>query len=223
MATIQTDGATNVTNTSTKNDAGVMRHAGNINATQGAPGFTSKSLGDGRADLGGSIVASGNDTTTIYNNSSVTSFNMNRGAAQVQLVGQVNYDAATSNRNGFTLAGETHTVLRGGASDTGDRTGFHRIETVRTTATATAIREGRWVAFSGAFRNEGAVASTDGLWDNAANAAGGVDDDHAAKRSLGRPDQAGGEITMHHGRLGNPTNSNDNANFVYKAKHGTTS
>ena len=43
--TVQTDGTTAVSETSTKNDAGVIRHAGNIDSTQGARNMTSKDIG----------------------------------------------------------------------------------------------------------------------------------------------------------------------------------
>ena len=221
MASVQIDGsAVTNHNASTENNGGVIRHAGTVDATQGAPGITSKSLGDGDQQFACSVVNNSSDTDTPYGGSS---FGINQGHAQIQLVGNVNYDSSSANRNGLTVAGVSRTAMRGGASDVGDRTGFHKIETVRTTATATAIREGRWVAFSGAFRNEGAVASTDGLWDNDTGAAAAANADHAASGTLGRPDQHGGFITLHHGNLGSPTNATDDSRMVYKAKHGTTS
>jgi hypothetical protein len=228
MSTIQTDGTTGVTSTSTKNDAGIIRHAGTIDSTQGAPGFTSKSLGtlSNASNVHGSTVASGTDATRAVTGATPT-FGMNKADAQVRMVGQVNYDSTSSNRNAFTVAGESITVMRGGASDFGNRRNVHSIETVRTFHYSQAVRDGLWNEYGipGQLNNweSAPTANASGLWDNAADTVAAADDDHAAKSTLGRPDQTGGEITFHHGRLGKPTNSNDDGNLVYKAKHGTTS
>ena len=228
MSTIQTDGTTGVTSTSTKNDAGIIRHAGTIDSTQGAPGFTSKSLGtlSNASNVHGSTVASGTDATRAVTGATPT-FGMNKADAQVRMVGQVNYDSTSSNRNAFTVAGESITVMRGGASDFGNRRNVHSIETVRTFHYSQAVRDGLWNEYGipGQLNNweSAPTANASGLWDNAAGDVAAADDDHAAKSTLGRPDQTGGEITFHHGRLGKPTNSNDDGNLVYKAKHGTTS
>ncbi len=226
--TVQTDGTTAVSETSTKNDAGIIRHAGTIDSTNGARGMSSKDLGtlSRASDTYGSIVASGTDATRAVTGDSPT-FGMNKGDAQIRMVGQVNYDSSSSNRNAFTIAGASSTVMRGGASDFGQRRNVHSIETVRTFHYAEAVRDGLWNEYGipGQLNNwESAPAvEASGLWDNAANTAAAADDDHAARSTLGRPDQTGGEIAFHHGRLGKPTNSNDDGNLVYKAKHGTTS
>ena len=228
MSTVQTDGTTGVTSTSTKNDAGIIRHAGTIDSTQGAPGFTSKSLGtlSNASNVHGSTVASGTDATRAVTGDDPT-FGMNKADAQIRMVGQVNYDSTSSNRNAFTVAGESKTVMRGGASDFGQRRNVHSIETVRTFHYAQAVRDGLWNEYGipGQLNNweSAPTANASGLWDNAAGTVAAADDDHAAKSTLGRPDQTGGEIAFHHGRLGKPTNSNDDGNLVYKAKHGTTS
>tara|TARA_R110002051_G_scaffold322194_1_gene412016 strand:+ start:1326 stop:2018 length:693 start_codon:yes stop_codon:yes gene_type:complete len=230
MAIVQNDGASAVTGTSTKNDAGIIRHAGNIDSTQGAPGFTSKDLGtlSRSSDVHGSIVASGTDLERAFiGDAGVPGFNINRGDAQVRMVGKVDYDSTSSNRNGFTVANQSTTVMRGGASDFGDRRNVHSRETVNTFHRAQAVRDGLWNEYgiAGQLNNweSAPTANASGLWDNASNGVASTDDDHAARSTLGRPDQSGGEITFHHGRLGKPTNSGDDTNLVYKAKHGTTS
>ena len=228
MAIVQSDGSTAVTSTSSKNNAGIIRHAGTIDSTQGAPGFTSKDLGtlSNASNVHGSTVASGTDATRAVTGDDPT-FGMNKADAQIRMVGQVNYDSTSSNRNAFTVAGESKTVMRGGASDFGQRRNVHSIETVRTFHYAQAVRDGLWNEYGipGQLNNweSAPTANASGLWDNAASTVAAADDDHAAKSTLGRPDQTGGEITFHHGRLGKPTNSNDDGNLVYKAKHGTTS
>ena len=228
MATVQSDGSTAVTSTSSKNNAGIIRHAGTIDSTQGAPGFTSKSLGtlSNASNVHGSTVASGTDATRAVTGDTPT-FGMNKADAQVRMVGNVDYDSTSTNRNGFTVAGASSTVMRGGASDFGQRRNVHSIETVRTFHYAQAVRDGLWNEYGipGQLNNweRAPTANASGLWDNAANTAAAADDDHAARSTLGRPDQTGGEIAFHHGRRGKPTNSNDDGNLVYKAKHGTTS
>ena len=228
MAIVQSDGSTAVTSTSSKNNAGIIRHAGTIDSTQGAPGFTSKSLGtlSNASNVHGSTVASGTDATRAVTGDDPT-FGMNKADAQIRMVGQVNYDSTSSNRNAFTVAGESKTVMRGGASDFGQRRNVHSIETVRTFHYAQAVRDGLWNEYGipGQLNNweSAPTANASGLWDNAAGTVAAADDDHAAKSTLGRPDQTGGEIAFHHGRLGKPTNSLDDGNLVYKAKHGTTS
>ena len=228
--TVQTDGTTAVTSSSTKNDAGSIRHAGTIDSTQGAPGFTSKDIGtlSTASNVHGSTVASGTNLERAFiGDAGVPGFNINRGDAQVRMVGNVDYDSSSSNRNGFTVANQSSTAMRGGASDFGQRRNVHRRETIRTVHNAEAIRDGLWNEYGIAGQRNNwesaPTANASGLWGNTSNGAGENGADHAASGTMGRPDQTGGDITFHHGRLGKPTNSNDDTNLVYKAKHGTTS
>ena len=228
--TVQTDGTTAVTSSSTKNDAGIIRHAGTIDSTQGAPGFTSKDIGtlSNASNVHGSTVASGTNLERAFiGDAGVPGFNINRGDAQVRMVGNVDYDSSSSNRNGFTVANQSSTAMRGGASDFGQRRNVHRRETIRTVHNAEAIRDGLWNEYGIAGQRNNwesaPTANASGLWGNTSNGAGENGAAHAASGTMGRPDQTGGDITFHHGRLGKPTNSNDDTNLVYKAKHGTTS
>ncbi len=69
-----------------------------------------------------------------------------------------------------TLAGQSNTVLRSGASDFGVRRSIHKLEHMRTNRVATAIRAGYWNIYSGTFSTAPTVAddaSTMGT-DNAA-------------------------------------------------------
>ena len=222
---VQIDGSSAVTETSTVNKGGVVRHGGNVASDRN---LTSKDIVtlSAATDVVGSTAVSGTNVTRSVTGDNPT-FGMNKADAQVRMVGNVNYDATTSNRNGFTVAGESVTALRGGASDFGQRRNVASVTQVRTVHTAEAIRDGLWNEFGIAGqRNQWESApstSTSGMWDLSENNAAAADDDHAAKSTMGRPDQSGGSITIHHGRLGKPTNSDDDANMVYKAKHGTTS
>ena len=218
----QSDGTTAVTETSTVNEGGVIRHAGNVASDRK---ITSKDLGTlaNASDTAGSTVASGTNVTRSVNGDNPT-FGMNVGDAQIRMVGNVDYDAATSNRNGFSVAGECVTALRGGGSDYGTRRGIHKIETIRTFHRTEAIRDGLWNEFGIAGQRDqwetAPSTSSSGVWDAAANAAAAEGDDHAASGPggrIGQPDTVPGELTMHHGNLAKPTN------FDYKAKHGTTS
>ena len=167
--TVQTDGTTAVTSSSTKNDAGIIRHAGTIDSTQGAPGFTSKDIGtlSNASNVHGSTVASGTNLERAFiGDAGVPGFNINRGDAQVRMVGNVDYDSSSSNRNGFTVANQSSTAMRGGASDFGQRRNVHRRETIRTVHNAEAIRDGLW--------NEYGIAGQRNNWESAptANASG---------------------------------------------------
>lgn len=219
--TSQIDGSA-VTETSTVNEGGVVRHGGNVAADRK---ITSKDLGtlEGASDTAGSVVASGTDVTRSVNGANPT-FGMNIGDAQIKMVGNVNYDASASNRNGFTIAGESATVMRGGAADFGNRSRVHKMEAIRTFHRTEAIRDGLWNEFgiAGQLNNWETQPSTSssGAWDPAANEAAAEGDDHAAsgpEGNIGQPDKIPGELTLHHGSLGKPTN------LDYKAKHGTTS
>ena len=231
MALVQSDGSTSVglgvADNSTVNNGGVIRHAGNVASDRNV---TSKDLGtlSGASDVHVSTPTSGTNVTRAVKGDNPT-FGMNRGNAQVRMVGHVNYDSASTNRNGFTVAGESVAALRGGASDFGVRKNVQALETIRTTHTATAIRNGRWVAFSGSWDlSDGAVptSNSNGLWDSEQNAAAGNNADFAAS-GLGRPDLHGGLVTLMHGSLGRPTNARTerttHGRTVYKPKHGTTS
>ena len=222
----QIDGSA-VTDTSTVNEGGVVRHGGNVPSDRN---LTNKGLGIDAMDSVGSVVSSGTDVTRSVTGDDPT-FGMNLGDAQVKLVGNVNYDSDATNRNGLTVAGQSTNVMRGGASDFGNRRNVASIDTIRTFHRAEAIRDGLWNSFGigGQLNNWESAPTTasSGLWDNSGNDAGVADDDHAAASTLGRPDQNGGTITFHHGRLGNPTNTlsamGDDSHLVYKPKHGTTS
>tara|TARA_R110002167_G_scaffold113066_4_gene285843 strand:+ start:641 stop:1333 length:693 start_codon:yes stop_codon:yes gene_type:complete len=221
----QIDGTTAVTETSTVNKGGVIRHAGNVASDRN---ITSKDIGTlaGASNVFGSTVASGTNVTRSVTGDT-PAFGMNKADAQIRMVGNVDFDSTSSNRNGFTVAGQSVTAMRGGASDFGQRRNVASVTQVRTVHTAEATRDGLWNEFGIAGQRNNwesaPTTSTSGMWDAAANSAAAADDDHAAKSTMGRPDQSGGSITIHHGRLGKPTNSDDDANFVYKAKHGTTS
>ena len=224
----QIDGSA-VTDTSTVNKGGVVRHGGDVNSDIN---LTNKGLGiDHRtSNPVGAAPVSGTDLTSMAGNGLTSDFNLNLADAQVQLVGSVNYDSS-STRGALTVAGSSVTVMRGGASDFGNRRNIGSRETVRTFHRAEAVRDGLWNEYgiAGQLNNWESAPTTaaSGLWDNAGNSAASTDDDHAALSTLGRPDQNGGTITFHHGRLGNPTNTlsamGSDTNLVYKAKHGTTS
>jgi hypothetical protein len=219
---VQSDGSTAVTETSTVNEGGAVRHAGNVPSDRN---ITSKSLGTlaNATDTVGSVVASGTNITRSVNGDNPT-FGMNLGDAQIRMAGNVNYDAGTRNRNSFTVAGESVTAMRGGASDFGTRRRVHKMEAIRTFHRTEAIRDGLWNEFGIAGQRDqwesAPSTSTSGVWDPAANSAAADGDDHAAsgpEGNIGQPDKVPGELTVHSGALGKPTN------LDYKAKHGTTS
>jgi hypothetical protein len=210
---LQIDG-TAVTETSTVNKGGVVRHAGNVNSEVN---LTNKTLGSlaGATSAHGSVVASGTDVGRAV--TGAAGFGINKAEGQIRLVGNVDYDSANANRNGFTVADQSVTALRGGASDFGQRRPVHSIETIRTFHYAEAVRDGLWNEFGigGQLNNweSAPTANTSGLWDNAANTAAGAGDDQAAS-NIGLPHVAQGEFTYHAGLLSAPTND------TYPAKQG---
>lgn len=275
MSVVQVDGSTAVTSTSTKNDAGSIRHAGTVDSTAGARNITSKDIGtlSRTVDAVGSVVASGTrgDMERAHQTRTLD-FDLNKGRAQVKLVGHVDYDAAhagTSNRNGFTIAGQSNALMRGGATGQYEKyrsainfvavshpplqafSAFTNL--IRQELSTTAIRAGKF--------NKHGIAGQRSNWESAPtiNTSVGIYDlstessattnedmavrwgtssffgkiDHktnvingpapAGRGRMGLPHTDGGNITMHHGAFAKPTSTSDNANFVYKAKHGTTS
>jgi hypothetical protein len=114
MATLQVGGSA-VTNTSTKNNIGTIRHGGVIGSTL----FTSHALGDnGKAYTSGVKMTNGS------------------GLAKALEAGTFAYMAAANyviRKVTSTLSGVANSVLLSGASDYGQRNAIHKSESARTT------------------------------------------------------------------------------------------
>jgi hypothetical protein len=227
--TTQIDG-TSVTSSSTVDNGGVVRHGGTIPSDRK---LTSKDLG---ATLGQNVGSKLADTSDTDKSVSAADFGINPGTAQFKLVGNVNYDSTTldsstgrKDRGGFTAAGQANKAMRGGAGYP-DARGISKRDTITTVKTASAIREGHWVAFGIPGKttnwNVDPTGDVSGMHDISTGTSAVQGADNAAN-GIGAPDQNGGTLTIHSGRLGKPTNTlsvmGNDSRMVYKAKHGTTS
>jgi hypothetical protein len=130
MATVQINGSSAVTATSTRNNHGTAINVGTSSL------LSNQSLGREDSTVFGSTVVSNatNDYADPALSEGTFAFNNNRPIAV----------KVTS-----SLAGVSNTFLRSGASDLGSRRSIHRQEKVRTTRTSTAIRAGSWNIYTG--------------------------------------------------------------------------
>jgi hypothetical protein len=180
MATVQTDGSSAVTASSTVNNGGVA-----INVGASATLLANRALGANNQTVFGSTVVS--DATADYADPALSggtfAYNNNRPVA-------VKFTT--------TLAGsESNTFLRSGASDLSSRRSIHRQEKVRTTRTTTAIRAGYWNIYSGTWSTTPTTA-VDAFWDIANDTTSSTSTDEAATPTRSVP----GELTY---KLGQPS------------------
>ena len=130
MSTVQIDGSSEVTATSTKNKGGTVVAAGS--ADSGV--VQSKQASTYRLAAFASTVVNGNDTDSAIN--STFAYNNLRPIA-------IRYTT--------TLAGVSNTFLRSGSSNPGERRAVNKTENVRTNRYATAIRDGDYNLYTGQF------------------------------------------------------------------------
>lgn len=180
MATVQTDGSSAVTSSSTVNNGGVA-----INVGSAATLLSNRALGANNQTVFGSTVVS--DATSDYADPALSggtfAYNNSRPIA-VKLT--------------TTLAGsENNTFLRSGASDLSSRRSIHRQEKVRTTRTTTAIRAGYWNIYTGTWSTTPTTA-VDAFWDIANDTTSSTSTDQAASPTRSVP----GELTY---KLGQPS------------------
>jgi hypothetical protein len=180
MATVQVDGSSAVTKTSTVNNGGTA-----INVGSSATLLSNRALGANNQTVFGSTVVS--NATVDYADPALSggtfAYNNNRPTA-VKLT--------------TTLAGSvSNTFLRSGASDLGSRRSIHRQEKVRTTRTTTAIRAGYWNIYTGTWSTTPTTA-VDNFWDIANDTTSSTSTDQAATPTRSVP----GELTY---KLGQPS------------------
>jgi|694.fasta_scaffold60647_8 hypothetical protein len=180
MATVQTDGSTAVTRTSTVNNGGTA-----INVGSSSTVLDNRSLGrDNQGVFGSTVVSNASkDYADLALASGTFAYN-NAEPIGVKLTD--------------TLAGSvSNTFLRSGGSDLGSRRSIHRQEKVRTTRTTTAIRAGYWNIYSGTW-NTTPTTAVDNFWDIANDTTSATSTDEAATPTRGTP----GELTY---KLGQET------------------
>lgn len=177
MATVQTDGASAVTSSSTVNNGGAAINVGSSSSL-----LSNQALGrDDQGVFGSTViaVASGDYAdpaiagTFAYNNVEPISIKVTD-----TLAGSVSNDALLS-----------------GAADA-NRRSIHRQETVRSTRTTTAIRAGYWNIYSGQWTTPPTTA-VDNHFDNANDTTSVTSTDEAASPSRAVP----GELVY---KLGQP-------------------
>lgn len=180
MATVQVDGSSAVTRTSTLNNGGTA-----INVGSSSTILNNRALGANNQTVFGSTVVS--NAVVDYANPALSggtfAYSNNRPTA-VKLT--------------TTLAGSvSNTFLRSGASDLGSRRSIHRQEKVRTTRTTTAIRAGYWNIYTGTWSTTPTTA-VDNFWDIANDTTSSTSTDQAATPTRSVP----GELTY---KLGQPS------------------
>ncbi len=142
---------------------------------------TGRGLGLGANQTLLNNLALGSTQTDIYGSQITTALDgvsatlpITGGAFATMTAGR--YIMRRGGANTLFIANLANNTLRSGASDYGIRRSIHFRTVVRGPLTATAIREHRWMQFSGIWQQDYPTASTDGLGDVSGNVTGGSDD-----------------------------------------------
>lgn len=164
MSTIQVDGLSAVTSSSTNNNSGVA-----INIGSGSTILNSRSLGSNSLGVFGSTVVQ--NAVIDYANPAISGG-----------VFAYNNQKPVAKRTTTSLATVSNTVLRSGALQPGLIRGIHKLETLRTRRLTTAIRAGKWNIYKGKFLN-----NQNGTADNPVVAVDSLANDTAATPSRNVP------------------------------------
>jgi hypothetical protein len=178
MATIQSNGSSSVTSTSTKNNSGSF-------ITSGTSTGSTKLIAQQSASAQVGVFSS-----TVYDNSS----------ADKALSGGTfafNNSRPTAMKTTTTLAGVSKPFLSSGANDTDNKRSIHKLEKIRTRRITTAIRNNKWNQYSGSWDAGFPVNAVDDFWSLATASGSATSTDHAAAPTMSVP----GEMTY---KLGNP-------------------
>lgn len=176
MATVQTDGSSSVTVSSTVNNGGTAMNVGSSAL------LNNQSLGRDDQGVFGSTVIS--NATNDYADPAVN------GTFAYNNVSPISIKVTD------TLAGSvSNDALLGGAAD-GNRRSIHRQEKVRSTRTTTAIRAGYWNMYNGSWSTTPTTA-VDAFFSNSANSTSSTSTDEAASPTRAVP----GELVY---KLGQP-------------------
>lgn len=130
MATVQTDGTSAVTTTSTDNNGGTIKANGTISGT-----FTASSVTQAKTGVFGSTVVDNNDADKALS-SGTFAFNNNSPVGK----------KVTS-----SLSGVANTVLLSGAGNPGGIRSIHKIESIKTRKLTTALRANKYNQVTGEF------------------------------------------------------------------------
>jgi hypothetical protein len=166
------------------NNDGTIKHGGNIASSR----FTNLNIGKTSHQNLAYVPGSGDDVNPI----NATAFAAGRFADMA--AGEY-----VMRRTADELAGQSNTKLASGGSDFGQRKSPPgKVETIKTVATAKAIREGKWNPVTGTFDAGAPETNTSGGWSMKGNVAATGDTDGAANDSIAQP----GELVY---RTGAPT------------------
>ena len=183
MATVQTNGSSAVTSTSTINNGGVMT----ANGTASSNVVRSQSTAAAQAGVYANTVVNNNDAdkalsagTFAYNNATPTAVKITT-----------------------TLAGTANDFLRSGANDTDNAKSINKLEVVRTRRTTTAIRNNKWNEYTGEWEAGFPTGVVDQFWNVSAGSLSATSTDDAAAPTQSVP----GELVY---LQGSPTPKLDN-------------
>ncbi len=140
MATVQTDGSSAVTSTSTDNNGGTIKANGTVAGT-----FQASSVVQEQTGVFGSTVVDGNDADKAL---SAGTFAYN------------NNDPIAKKVTG-SLAGVSNTFLKSGAGNPGGIRSIHKIESIKTRKLTAAIRSNKYNRYTGEFESGYPQSSTD--------------------------------------------------------------
>ena len=180
MATVQTDGSTAVTASSTVNNGGVGKNVGTSTI------LTDRALGT--PDRGGVFASTPVDGATIDYADKALSAGTFKSENQRGVIQRVTNELAGGVSNDFL----THS-----ADDVSNARSIARQEVVTTTRTTTAIRAGNWNEYSGTWSTDPTTA-TDAFWDIANDTTSATSTDEAATPTRNVP----GELTYKLGQQG---------------------
>lgn len=180
MATVQTDGSTAVTTSSTVNNGGVGKNVGTSTI------LTDRALGT--PDRGGVFASTPVDGATIDYADKALSAGTFKSENQRGVIQRVTNELAGGVSNDFL----THS-----ADDVSNARSIARQEVVTTTRTTTAIRAGNWNEYSGTWSTDPTTA-TDAFWDIGNDTTSATSTDEAATPTRSVP----GELTY---KLGQQT------------------
>ena len=183
MATVQTNGSSAVTSTSTINNGGIIT----ANGTASSNIVRSQQTAAAQAGVYSNVVVDGDNAdkalsagTFAYNNA-----------------------VPTAPKITTTLSGTSNTFLRSGANDPSSARSINKLEVVRTRRTTTAIRANKWNEYAGTWESSYPVNTTDNFWDISAGSGIATSTDDAAAPTASVP----GELVY---LQGNPVPKLDN-------------
>lgn len=182
MATVQTDGTSSVTSTSTINDGGVVT----ANGTASSNILRSQPTAAAQAGVYSNVVVN-NNTADPALASGTFAYNNQR---------------PTAVKTSSTLSGVSNTFLRSGANDTDNARSIHKLEKIRTRRITTGIRNNKWNKYTGAWDSGFPVNVVDNFWSISANTGVATSSDDAAAPTRSAP----GELTY---MIGNPNPKTD--------------